>query len=62
MTKYQANTKLRAIKLYQKGVDLNQISKELNITNANEIDHWRWLSNCEHRITNQTIFQSTTNN
>ena len=40
MTKYQANTKLRAIKLYQKGVDLNQISKELNITNANEIDHW----------------------
>ena len=56
MTKYQANTKLRAIKLYQKGVGLNQISKELNITNANEIDHWRWLSNCEYRITNQTIF------
>ena len=40
MTKYQANTKLRAIKLYQKGVGLSQISQELNITNANEITVW----------------------
>lgn len=52
MTKYQANTKLRAIKLYQKGVDLNQISKELNITNANEITVWL----ARHNLQNVVFF------
>ncbi|BAQ57721.1 helix-turn-helix domain-containing protein [Lactobacillus acetotolerans] len=52
MTKYQANTKLRAIKLYQKGVGLSQISKELNITNANEITVWL----ARHNLQNVVFF------